>query len=115
MVVIGTVGYGNVYPQLLAGKVLASVTIFVSSLFMAIPMTIIIKRWGESYDVTAREGRVRKVFGGSFVDGKMEVWLEERRRNQQKEHIRAALRRYRTRDTWLHRLYQYLNMNVLSV
>ena len=44
VVVIGTVGYGNVYPVYAAGKLITSCIIFLSSILMAIPMTIIIKR-----------------------------------------------------------------------
>ena len=99
VVVIGTVGYGNVYPVYAMGKFVASGIIFLSSLLMAIPMTIIIKRFSEAYEQRAQETRVRKVFGGKFtLDDKHVVEIEDRKVSTRQRQTAQCIEKYRSGD-----------------
>jgi len=97
VVVIGTVGYGNVYPVYAIGKFVAAGIIFLSSLLMAIPMTIIIKRFSLAYEQRAQETRVRKVFGGKFTeDEKHVVEVEDRQVSSKQRHTARCIERFRS-------------------
>ena len=97
VVVIGTVGYGNVYPVYAIGKFVTAGIIFLSSLLMAIPMTIIIKRFSEAYEQRAQETRVRKVFGGKFTEEeKHVVEVEDRNMSTKQRQTAKCIERYRT-------------------
>lgn len=100
--IIGTIGYGNVYPVYAPGKAVTSVIIFFSSLLMAVPMTIIIKRFSEAYEQRAQEMRIKKVFGGQFDGaGGHVVTLEDRRVSSKKKKIAGCLTEFRSgRTTW---------------
>ena len=43
------VGYGDMYPKTILGKFIGSAVIFGSTVFMAVPMTIIVTKFGECY------------------------------------------------------------------
>ena len=47
---MSTVGYGDLVPQTSAGKVLGSVVVFLSMIFLALPMTIIVSKFSSCYD-----------------------------------------------------------------
>ena len=60
---IGTVGYGNIYPLSPLGKVITSIIIFCSMIFMTVPMTIIIRRFSDSYEKVENSKKAIRVFG----------------------------------------------------
>ena len=47
---MSTVGYGDLVPQTGAGKVLGSAVVFLSMIFLALPMTIIVSKFSSCYD-----------------------------------------------------------------
>ena len=47
---MSTVGYGDLVPQTSAGKLLGSVVVFLSMIFLALPMTIIVSKFSSCYD-----------------------------------------------------------------
>lgn len=47
---MSTVGYGDIVPKTGAGKVLGSVVVFLSMIFLALPMTIIVSKFSSCYD-----------------------------------------------------------------
>lgn len=67
VVTISTLGYGDMVPQSILGKMLAAVIIFASTVFMAVPMTIIVTKFGECYQkmkdqrMKSQPGKVRRV------------------------------------------------------
>jgi len=60
---IGTVGYGNIAPLSALGMVITSMIIFCSMIFMTVPMTIIIRRFSDSYEKVENNKRPIRVFG----------------------------------------------------
>lgn len=50
VVTMSTVGYGDLVPKTGAGKVLGSVVVFLSMIFLALPMTIIVSKFSSCYD-----------------------------------------------------------------
>ncbi|KAL5261767.1 hypothetical protein ACHWQZ_G007462 [Mnemiopsis leidyi] len=50
VVTMSTVGYGDIVPKTGAGKVLGSVVVFLSMIFLALPMTIIVSKFSSCYD-----------------------------------------------------------------
>jgi hypothetical protein len=103
------VGYGNVYPVYAIGKLVTAVIIFMSSLLMAIPMTIIIKRFSAAYEQRAQETRVRKVFGGKFSeDGKHIVEVEDRKVSTKQRQTAMCIERYRSGKTMYLDLKKFL-------
>lgn len=50
VVTMSSVGYGDIYPVTIAGKIIGSGVIFCSMVFMAVPMTIIVTKFGECYE-----------------------------------------------------------------
>ena len=110
VVVIGTVGYGNVYPVYAVGKFVTAGIIFLSSLLMAIPMTIIIKRFSEAYEQRAQETRVRKVFGGSFTEeDKHVVEVEDRKVSTKQRQTARCIERYRSGQTMYLDMKQFIS------
>lgn len=63
VVTISTTGYGDIIPQYGLGIAISTIIIFSSAIFMAIPMTIIIRKFSESYENIASEEKVYQVFG----------------------------------------------------
>ena len=49
VVTMSTLGYGDMVPGTVLGKLLGVVVIFASTVFMAVPMTIIVTKFGECY------------------------------------------------------------------
>ena len=62
-ITMSTIGYGDISPAYAPGMIVGTVIIFGSSVFTAIPMTIIIRRFSEEYEKIASEERPRKVLG----------------------------------------------------
>ena len=60
---IGTIGYGNIRPITALGMILTSIIIFCSMIFMTVPMTIIIRRFSDSYEKVERNKSDVKLFG----------------------------------------------------
>lgn len=60
---IGTIGYGNIQPITALGMMLTSIIIFCSMIFMTVPMTIIIRRFSDSYEKVERAKADVKLFG----------------------------------------------------
>ena len=50
VVTMSTVGYGDLVPKTSAGKLLGSVVVFLSMIFLALPMTIIVSKFSSCYD-----------------------------------------------------------------
>ena len=50
VVTMSTVGYGDLVPKTGAGKVLGSAVVFLSMIFLALPMTIIVSKFSSCYD-----------------------------------------------------------------
>ena len=50
VVTMSTVGYGDIVPKTGAGIVLGSVVVFLSMIFLALPMTIIVSKFSSCYD-----------------------------------------------------------------
>jgi len=46
---MSTVGYGDVYPQTTWGKVIGTVVVFLSMIFLALPLTIIVSTFSKTY------------------------------------------------------------------
>ena len=47
---MSTVGYGDLVPKSSIGKCLGSVVVFLSMIFLALPMTIIVSKFSSCYD-----------------------------------------------------------------
>ena len=60
---IGTIGYGNIRPVSAIGQILTTIIIFCSMIFMTVPMTIIIRRFSDSYEQFERKKADIKLFG----------------------------------------------------
>jgi hypothetical protein len=60
---IGTIGYGNIRPITAIGLFLTTAIIFCSMIFMTVPMTIIIRRFSDSYEKVERMKSNVKLFG----------------------------------------------------
>ena len=60
---IGTIGYGNIQPVTAVGLFLTTAIIFCSMIFMTVPMTIIIRRFSDSYEKVERLKSDVKLFG----------------------------------------------------
>ncbi|XP_063687408.1 potassium voltage-gated channel subfamily A member 6-like [Bolinopsis microptera] len=60
---IGTIGYGNIRPVTAVGLFLTTAIIFCSMIFMTVPMTIIIRRFSDSYEKVERLKTDVKLFG----------------------------------------------------
>ena len=60
---IGTIGYGNIQPISPLGQILTTVIIFCSMIFMTVPMTIIIRRFSDSYEKVERKKVDVKLIG----------------------------------------------------
>lgn len=60
---IGTIGYGNIQPVTAVGLFLTTLIIFCSMIFMTVPMTIIIRRFSDSYEKVERLKSDVKLFG----------------------------------------------------
>jgi len=50
VVTMSTVGYGDLYPTSVPGKLVGSVVVFLSMVFMALPMTIIVSKFSRAYE-----------------------------------------------------------------
>lgn len=50
VVTMSTVGYGDIYPTSVPGKLVGSVVVFLSMVFMALPMTIIVSKFSRAYE-----------------------------------------------------------------
>eukprot|EP00116_Pleurobrachia_bachei_P015821 sb/3476083/ len=50
VVTMSTVGYGDLVPKSSIGKCLGSVVVFLSMIFLALPMTIIVSKFSSCYD-----------------------------------------------------------------
>ena len=55
VVTMSTLGYGDMVPATLLGKLLGAIIIFASTVFMAVPMTIIVTKFGECYEKMKKE------------------------------------------------------------
>jgi len=47
---IRKVGYGDMVPKTWAGKFIASILVFVSMVYLALPMTIIVSKFNKAFD-----------------------------------------------------------------
>eukprot|EP00116_Pleurobrachia_bachei_P016009 sb/3476271/ len=56
---MSSVGYGDMYPKTILGKFIGSAVIFGSTVFMAVPMTIIVTKFGECYGKMKNAKQVR--------------------------------------------------------
>jgi len=46
---MSTVGYGDVYPTTTWGKVIGTIVVFLSMIFLALPLTIIVSTFSKTY------------------------------------------------------------------
>ena len=63
IVTIGTIGYGNISPITTTGMIITTIVIFCSLIFMTVPMTIIIRRFSDSYERFDRSKSDVMLFG----------------------------------------------------
>lgn len=54
IVTITTLGYGDIYPTTIGGKILGSILLTFGMVFLTLPMTIIVSKFGTVYDVEKR-------------------------------------------------------------
>lgn len=54
------VGYGDMYPETWMGKVVASILVFVSMVYLALPMTIIVSKFNKAFEKFKPEEQKRK-------------------------------------------------------
>ncbi|KAL5250038.1 hypothetical protein ACHWQZ_G015942 [Mnemiopsis leidyi] len=50
VVSMSTVGYGDMYPETWGGKLVASILVFVSMVYLALPMTIIVSKFNKAFE-----------------------------------------------------------------
>ncbi|XP_063687271.1 potassium voltage-gated channel subfamily A member 2-like isoform X4 [Bolinopsis microptera] len=60
VVSMSTVGYGDMYPETWAGKLVASILVFVSMIFLALPMTIIVSKFNKAFEKFSPENEKRQ-------------------------------------------------------
>ena len=72
---------------------------------MAIPMTIIIKKFSRLYDGKAAHSKKRKILGGTFDEnGEHIVTIEKRKTSRRKEQTIDSIVRHREGDTLFKRI-----------
>eukprot|EP00116_Pleurobrachia_bachei_P011631 sb/3471893/ len=54
------VGYGDMYPETWVGKIVASVLVFVSMVYLALPMTIIVSKFNKAFEKFKPESEKRE-------------------------------------------------------
>jgi len=69
VVTMSTVGYGDIYPKSVPGKLVGSVVVFLSMVFMALPMTIIVSKFSRAYEEMKEPGAFAAVDQDLGSDG----------------------------------------------
>eukprot|EP00116_Pleurobrachia_bachei_P004572 sb/3464834/ len=62
VVTMSTVGYGDLVPKSVPGKLVGSVVVFLSMVFMALPMTIIVSKFSRAYEEMKEPNGMQTLF-----------------------------------------------------
>ena len=70
---ISTVGYGDMYPSTALGKIVGSCLLFISMVYLALPMTVIVSKFNKAFEKFKEDEVVadqQKEYTRSIIHGK---------------------------------------------